>query len=139
MQKLLKRITLVLAAAFAVVCLGVFATACTDDDNQTYTITVQYADGTPVDGTKTNMNVQICLWIEATQKVGSCFGGNFNVGADGKATVPVDETGWGELEKNTQYHIQVNNVPEGYTYEEHGYIVKTPQNVTITLVEKTEA
>lgn len=137
MRKLLKRIALATALVLAAVCLGAFAAACTDEKDETYTISVEYADGTPVDGTKTGMQVQVCLWIEATETVGKCYG-TFNVGADGKATVPLGEQGYFKLEDNTSYHWQVNNVPEGYTYEEHGYVVKTPQNVKIVLT-KTEA
>lgn len=139
MQKLFKRLTVVLAAVLAVVCLGVFAAACTDDNSNkdSYTVTVQYEDGTPVDGSKTGMQVQICIWIDATKEVKNCYG-TFNVGTDGKATVPVSEKGYFDLPENTSYHWQVNGVPEGYTYEEHGYVVKTPQDVTIVL-KKTGA
>lgn len=137
MKNLFKKITVVLAAVLAVVCLGVFATACTDDNSGSYTVTVQYEDGTPVDGSKTGMQVQICVWVEATHEIGKCYG-TFNVGEDGKASVPAGEKGYFKLPENTKYHWQVNNVPEGYTYGEHDYIVDKPQNVTIVL-KKTES
>lgn len=45
MHKTLKRITLILATIMAVVCLGVFASACNGNDKKdTFTVTVVYAE-----------------------------------------------------------------------------------------------
>lgn len=129
MQKTLKRITLILAAVAAVVCLAVFASACQDKDNKdTYTVTVVYAENnSPVDGTPTEMNIQICQ-AQLNGKIGSCFQDLFTVGTDGTAKVkfPV-------LKKNLQYHLQLNNIPTGYEYHEAETFLLEPGELTIKL------
>lgn len=130
-----------MAAAIAVVCLGVFAVACTDDnggDNTSYTITVQYSDGTAVDGTKSNLEVQICL-SRLTGELIQCYS-TFKVGTDGKVTVAAVDTretpGYPELKNNTKYHWQLNNLPEGYTYDEDATYLTAPGDLTITLISE---
>lgn len=128
MQKTLKRITVILAILTAVLCLGVFASACQGGKKDTYTVTVVYAeDNSPVDGTALEMNIQICkALLDGTYK--GCFDDNFKVGADGKAEVKFPE-----LKKNLQYHLQVNNVPEGYEYHEDETFMTEPGTLTIKL------
>ena len=128
MQKILKRITVILAAITAVICLGVFASACQGGKKDTYTVTVVYAeDNSPVDGTALEMNIQICkALLDGTNK--GCFDDNFKVGADGKAEVKFPE-----LKKNLQYHLQVNNVPEGYEYHADETFMTEPGTFTIKL------
>lgn len=129
MQKTLKRITLILAAIAAVVCLGVFASACQDKGNKdTYTVTVVYAENnSPVDGTASDMNIQICQ-AQLNGKIGSCFQDLFTVGADGTAEVkfPV-------LKQNLQYHLQLNNIPDSYEYHEDETFLLEPGELTIKL------
>lgn len=128
MQKTLKRITVILAILTAVLCLGVFASACQGGKKDTYTVTVVYAeDNSPVDGTALEMNIQICkALLDGTNK--GCFDDNFKVGADGKAEVKFPE-----LKKNLQYHLQVNNVPEGYEYHADETFMTEPGTFTIKL------
>lgn len=134
MKKLFKRISLILAAAVAVACMGVFAVACTDDNGggkTSYTITVEYSDGSAVDGTATGMTVQICEYIIATGKLGACYG-TYNVGADGKATIPAED--YWTLKNNTKYHWQINNPPAGYVADEDTVLQDAPGDLTIKLV-----
>ncbi len=128
MQKTLKRITVILAILTAVLCLGVFASACQGGKKDTYTVTVVYAeDNSPVDGTALEMNIQICkALLDGTNK--GCFDDNFKVGANGKAEVKFPE-----LKKNLQYHLQVNNVPEGYEYHKDETFMTEPGTLTIKL------
>ena len=128
MQKTLKRITVILAILTAVLCLGVFASACQGGKKDTYTVTVVYAeDNSPVDGTALEMNIQICkALLDGTNK--GCFDDNFKVGADGKAEVKFPE-----LKKNLQYHLQVNHVPEGYEYHKDETFMTEPGTLTIKL------
>lgn len=128
MQKTLKRITLILAAVAAVVCLAVFASACQDKDNKdTYTVTVVYAENnSPVDGTASELNVQICT-ARLDGTLITCYTMH-NVGADGKAEVK-----FVELKNNTQYHLQLNNIPKGYEYHEDETFLLEPGELTIKL------
>lgn len=128
MQKTLKRITLILAAVTAVICLGVFASACQNNAKDTYTVTVVYAeDNSPVDGTATEMNIQICrALLDGTNK--GCFEFQFDVGADGKAEIKFPT-----LQKNLQYHLQINNPPAGYEYHEDETFMSEPGTFTIKL------
>lgn len=79
MQKIIKRTALLLALALAMVCMGLFASAC--GDAKEYTVTVYYADGTLVDGTKDDIEVQICADVEN----GFCYSPNAKVDANGVA------------------------------------------------------
>lgn len=63
MSKIFKRIAMLLAVAAALLCMGVFASACGENPAEAtdYTVTVYYSDGTTaVDGTKNALKVQIC-------------------------------------------------------------------------------
>ncbi|MGN0817991.1 MAG: hypothetical protein ACI4L9_03380 [Candidatus Coproplasma sp.] len=131
MKKILKRITLALSLAIAVACLCSLFAACEDNgSNTTYTVTVVYSDGSPVDGTTGadgQMNVQICT-AQMNGKLIQCYN-TFNVGSDGKATIDK----WPELQQNVQYHLALNNLPEGYTYDENETYMAAAGNLTITL------
>lgn len=135
MKNLLKKFTLFLAAAIAVTCVCALA-ACKNDNDEnkdSYTITVKYPDGTAVNGQELGLTVQICEYIIAEERIGTCYG-TYNVGADGKAAVPADAF-W-DLKNNTKYHWQVNNLPDKYTYSEESVLMDAPGDLTITLVAK---
>lgn len=129
MKKIFKRISLALTLAIAIVCLCSFMAAC-GEENKSYTVTVVYADGSPVDGTQGEggqLNVQICT-AQMNGKLIQCYN-SFNVGSDGKVTI---ET-WPELQQNVQYHLQLNNLPAGYTYDDQATFLTQADNITITL------
>ena len=127
MQKTLKRITVILAILTAVLCLGVFASACQGGKKDTYTVTVVYAENnSPVDGTASELQVQICT-AKLNGETIKCYD-VFDVGSDGKAEVK-----FVELKANTQYHLKVNNIPEGYEYHEDETFMTEPGTLTIKL------
>lgn len=132
MNKTLKRITLILAVITAIVCLGVFASACDNNKKDTFTVTVVYAENnSPVDGTASDLKVQICT-AQLNGKLIKCYTVH-DVGADGKAEVsPIK----GGLQPNTQYHLQLNNIPEGYEYHEDETFLTEPKAFTIKLYKK---
>lgn len=73
------------------------------------------------------MNIQICRYTLAGASLG-CFEDLFNVDANGKASVKFPE-----LKKNLQYHLQVNNLPAGYNYNEDETFMTEPGELTIKL------
>ena len=110
-------------------CAAVFAlafSACDDGGETftgTYTVTVQYEDGSPV----TDCDVQFCV-INENGTQGTCL-----------TPITVDSNGVAEIAiaENTTYHIQINNLPDGYTYDQEIYtengvysctVVVTPEN-----------
>lgn len=129
MKKIFKRITLALSLAIAVVCLCSFMAAC--GENTSYAVTVVYENGSPVDGTQgadgDPINVQICT-AKMNGDLIQCYY-TFNVGSDGMVTI--DQ--WPELQQNVQYHLQLNNLPEGYEYDEQATYLTAPGNLTITI------
>ncbi|MGN0814201.1 MAG: hypothetical protein ACI4MH_03110 [Candidatus Coproplasma sp.] len=136
MKKIFKRIALVLSLTLAVACLCSLFAACGDDNNSNkpYTVTVVYADGSAVDGTQGEdgqLNVQICT-AQLNGKLVQCYY-IFNVGSDGKATID----NWPELSQNLQYHLQLNNLPAGYTYDENATFLTAAGDLTITLTAES--
>lgn len=133
MQKIFKRVAILLAVMISVVCLGVCLTACNESG---YSVTVVYSDGTAVDGTKDGVNdldpddktveVQICV-ADANGETLNCFSSK-KLDANGKATL--DEPDY-QLKSGEKFKIQVNNLPKGYTYE-YAYFTK-PGKATITV------
>ena len=95
-----------------------------------------YSDGKAVDGTKDGyyeldpddkpVEVQICV-VKADGETGSCFSSK-KLDANGKATL--EEPNY-KLQSGEKFKIQINHVPQGYTYE-YAYFTK-PGSATITL------
>ncbi|MCM1236670.1 MAG: hypothetical protein NC489_41870 [Ruminococcus flavefaciens] len=128
MQKVLKRVTVILAIIAATLCLGVFASACDGNkDKDTYTVTVVYAENnTPVDGTASDLTVQICS-AQLNGELITCYT-THKVGTDGKAEVK-----FFVLKNNTKYHLQLNNIPTGYEYHEDETFLTEAGPLTIKL------
>lgn len=133
MQKIIRRVCALMVVAAAVICLGAFATACADNDED-YTVTVVYEDGTPVKGSDgwsygESATVTISWCLDENGELITCY-----------LPVDLDENGHAtakdlpELKENQSFHIQVNNLPQGYTYEEKGTYITGPGNVTVTLI-----
>lgn len=131
MKKIVKRIFLALSLALSVIGLCSFMMACGEENTQ-YTVTVVYADGSPVDGTQgkngEQIEVQICYYTLTGVNKG-CSPTMYYVGSDGKVVI----SSWPELAQNLQYHIQLNNVPEGYDYDANQTYLTEPANLMITL------
>lgn len=138
MQKIFKRVAVILAVMVATVCLGLCLTACGDDEGTAsgYSVTVVYPDGKAVDGTKDGyydldedleyVEVQICI-VKADGSTGTCYDTK-KLDAEGKATLDEPPV---TLKEGEKFKIQINYVPEGYTYE-YAYMTK-PGSTTITL------
>lgn len=90
MSKIFKRIATILAVAVALLCMGVFASACVENtptEATEYTVTVCYSDGTTaVDGTKNALKVQIC---DASGKF--CYGVMPTIDASGVAKFDIEK------------------------------------------------
>ncbi|MDE6442346.1 MAG: hypothetical protein K2L12_06320 [Clostridia bacterium] len=138
MQKIFKRVAILLAVMVSVVCLGVCLSACDGENDNTsgYSITVVYPDGKAVDGTKDGyfdldendktVEVQICV-VLANGETGRCFSTK-KLDANGKATLDAPDY---KLQKDEKFKIQINHIPQGYTYE-YAYFT-APGSQTITL------
>ncbi len=91
-------------------CAAVFALAfascgeTSDIPEGQYRITVQYEDGTPVQG----VDVQLCI-VEEDGSLGMCL-----------RSVFVDENGvaYVDYSEGTTYHIQVNGLEDGQEYSD---------------------
>lgn len=138
MQKILKRVAILLAVMISVVCLGAILSACGDNASG-YSITVVYPDGKAVDGTKDGyyeldpddktVEVQICV-ADASGETLNCFSSK-KLDANGKATLDAPDY---KLQTGEKFKIQINHVPTGYTYE-YAYLT-APGSATITLKAK---
>lgn len=139
MQKIIRRLALLLTVALSVICIGIVASACKDDKKTSnYVVTVVYPDGTAVNGTTegyniddeddTQVTVQICVLL-ANGTTGQCFD-KVELGEDGKATIPTPDYTLGDGEN---FKIQVNNIPEGYEYDKTEPAADNPKEVTIKL------
>ena len=110
MQKIFKRIALLLAVALSVVCMGVFASACGEKEATEFTITVYYSDGTTkVNGDNFKVVAQFCIPGEG----GACYGDNPFVDANGVAKISIATLeGW---KKSDEYVIHAfgtdGNIP----------------------------
>ncbi len=124
MNKVFKRILLVLAVATAVICSLAF-TAC-GENNEAYSVELVYADGTPVNGQEMNLSVQWCLDVQ-------CFGWT-KIGADGKATA-ADQDKFPTLKEGEKLHVQINGLSKDYSYDENIYVNK-PGSVKVTVTKK---
>lgn len=99
-------------------CLAVFAfalAACGNGDTNeafdgTISVTVTYEDGSPVEG----VGVQLCIYDDYEAGIlGTCLRG-----------VLVDENGTAiisGIEENKYYQIHLENVPEGYSFDNTQY------------------
>ena len=148
MQNFLKKFGAIFVAIIATVCLAVFAVACGDneknpDDNPTdgdyatttFTVVVQYEDGTPIDGTKHSSGeswindalwptmsmpaaaaqVQFCSYDEAGQLV-TCNVPT-NIGEDGRAEISLEALRkTAETVNVTLFELHICNV-KSYGYD----------------------
>lgn len=181
MQNFLKKFGAIFVALLATVCLAVFAVACGNDDEDpdnggnppiddenpngdeyatdTFTVTVLYEDGTPIDGTKHSSGeswIMDALWptmsmpasyaqvqfcsVLADGTLGTCAN-PVNIGEDGKATLNVaDIVSVAETVNTTTVELHILNV-KGYGYDKgegnelYGKfeITEIPTEITVTL------
>lgn len=154
MQKLFKRFSVVIMALAMVVCLAVFAVACTNDDDKdeekyatdTFTVTVLDENGNPIDGTnygqedfpdENGVYPTCAVKIQFCTLEGGCTFRNPEVGADGKATIELSVLK--ELAANGEtVELHVLYVEgKGYKKEYGQYKVdKIPLEITVTLALK---
>lgn len=142
-MKFLKKFAAILAAIMAVTCLAVFAVACNKDSDDkeegyattTFTVIVQYEDGTPIDGTKNRdggswlsdavwpamelpancAQVQFCS-VKSDGELGSCAN-PVNIDAEGKATLEVSAIKTvAETMQTTTVELHICNV-KGFGYD----------------------
>lgn len=85
MRKVIKSFALILVVAIAAACMSIFAAACGNKET-VFTITVQYSDGTAVDGTKDPLNVQIC-----NADSSFCYAEQPTVDANGQVTFEIEK------------------------------------------------
>lgn len=130
MQKIIKRTALLLALALAVVCLGIFASAC--GEAKEYTITVHYADGTVVDGTKDKFEVQIC-----DANGGACYENTF---IDANGVAKFDKAALDTKAENagnqTKYILHVYDGRTELELKEKYTVDNKNATVTITLKDR---
>ncbi len=95
MKTLFKSLTLAIALSLAV-CVGVFAAACGDKDNnkeqgEQYSVYVVYSDGTAVNGHTDGTGYDMATYTETSIFVQWCSGERCStpvrLGADGKASI----------------------------------------------------
>lgn len=135
MQKVFKRISLIVAMLLCTVFLGVCATACGESAANTITVSVVYPDGSAVNGetdgtggmNENELSVQFCN----ADNESLCYT-PISVNAEGKATVSVNDlkSAIGEA----KYKVTVLGAPEGYTAE-IVYLEVGKTEVTVTLVQ----
>jgi hypothetical protein len=142
MKRTLKYV--VLATLIAIAAVFMFAlSACGSDSGKAteYSVKVVYADGTAVKGsegeyerpdgsyTSSPLKAQWCL-VLANGDTSTCYPGVV-LDEEGKATSgKLPELGTGE-----RYHVQLNNVPQGYTYDEEATYVTEFGELLITLTQ----
>lgn len=140
MKTTFKKIFLTVAVVCAIICMGVFAAACDnkDDNADAYVFTVVYPDGKAVNG-KTDgtsgpdekqVRLQICD-VDANNTAGFCTT-PVALSEDGKLTINAKDLP--ELAAGHKWHVVLNGVPTGYTADDL-YLTK-PEAVTITLKTK---
>ncbi len=140
MQKMIKRIALLLVLAIAVTCAAVFATACGGNTETGYSVQV-VCDDANVDLTK--LSAQWCRSNEqGTEAEGNCYGRPTQLSADGKATPHnLDGTPLDLNEKKSDapygFHVQLNGLATiGYTYAENQSLHVTQEGTfTIKIVK----
>lgn len=136
-MKKLTKFTLMIAMALSAIFAGVFLAACggeetiTEDDPNTFYITVVYPNGSAVNGTTdgTGDGGKVYVQICDAENENSCSN-PMQLGANGKLSVPMSSLG-AVLQGLTRYKVNVMALPEGYTVEP--VYVNGPQSVTITL------
>lgn len=148
MQNFLKKFGAIVIAILAATCMAIFAVACGDGEDtpgnddgyatESFTVIVQYEDGTPIDGTKHSsgeswindalwptmsmpaacIQIQFCV-VKADGTLGSCAN-PVNVGEDGKAEIPLTgEKGLftaAETLGSSMFELHICNVM-GYGYD----------------------
>ncbi len=132
-MKIIKRISLILAVALAVVCMGALASACNSATD--FTITVYYSDGTTlVDGSTEKYGIQICYLDTDKNELVSCSTAEGLVGADGKATINIDAV---EAEApqsgNIKYEVHVLSVDGTEELKESVYVSRSNASVKVVL------
>lgn len=135
MKKMIKRIAVLLVIALAAIGMTVFTAAC-GSKGETFSVTVLYPDGTPVngltdgtDGTEGDGTIMLTyVFVQWCDEKGCS--NQVRIGEDGTASnnleVPTD---------GNSYHILLTGLPEGYTFEDN-YYASEPGNVTIRLIAK---
>ena len=133
MKKFFKCSTIVLTLAL---CLGIaaFATGCGEkDENATdYTIKLVYEDGSAY--TDTNTEVQICVMNNDSGEIVNCTLPK-KIDANGVGVITAKDLAGVELEDGQSYHIQINKLSEGCSYdtESKDLVVSKPGTTTIKI------
>lgn len=134
MKKFVSKLALILAVALTL-CTAAFLGAC-DGNNTTktateFSVTVIYADGSPVDGTKDGGdNYEGIIKIQFCDASGESCATPIPLGADGKVTKSISELkeALGGVEN---FSLHVLGLKDGYTYDEN--IVLNAQNASVTI------
>lgn len=138
MQKILKRITLALTIALAIICLCSLFAACGDEeDTSVYKVTVLYTDGSIVngqtDGTAGTDGKKVIVQICDATNLERCYK-PVQLGTDG--TVSIDATALEEaLTGASTFAVHLNGVPTGYSYDDSEVLTTTSHSVTIKLAK----
>lgn len=106
------------------------------DGTVTYSITVEYEDGT-IPSTDLRIAVQLCaVRDDGTQ--GLCLT-PVMIDENGVAEFVIDVASLSEINDeisaDTVYHIQINRVPETHTYDEELYTTVGQSSYTVVLTE----
>jgi hypothetical protein len=85
--------------------------------------------------TETNVKVQICITKPNSDEIKNCYI-NVGLGADGTVEYEVDGKTLPELADGERYHVQLNYLKDGYTYDESKTFMTTATDLTITVTTK---
>ena len=129
MKKSIITIFATLAVIAATLCIGFTMSACTDKKADSYTFTVVYPDNKAVNGhtdgtagpSDKEVQIQICAAIPDTDTTGFCTL-PVTIGEDGKVEIKQSHFSGNTLESGYKWHVQVNGVPAGYTYDKNIYL-----------------
>ena len=122
MSKYFKNLVVACLVVCMTVCLGVFATACTESDSSV-SITVKLDDNTPVK----DVEVQLCTTGEPYVCLDSVF-----TNAQGVATFELDEANG----KSYEVHI-LSGIPTGYKYADSNGTAYTEGGMQINVSESS--
>ena len=111
----------------------------TNDGIITYTVTVEYEDGT-APSTDLRISVQLCA-VRDDGSLGLCLT-PVQVDENGVAVIEIDvptlsQTS-SDIAADTVYHIQVNRVPDTYTYNQELNTSVGQSSYTVVLTEVAE-
>lgn len=126
MKKFFKTSAIVLTIALSLG-IAVFAVGCGKTNE--YTVKLVYEDGSAY--TNTNTTVQFCV-VEVGGNLGACATPK-NIGENGVCVISKDDLP--ELKDGESYHIQINKLSSGCSYDEDAanLVVKTPTTITIVI------